>query len=389
MWDKIKNNKIVKRVLIGAAVVGAIAFGVSRCNPKKAAPVKDNVKDRVEQVIAPVDTTAQEKADTTTLAFDPASIADVEWDSSKKVSEARWNAMKKFANLHNPMGFRTELDNAAPIAEAIGSSPEEVVSDFQYASAWFSKVTKDKCDTHNSQLGTLKTNDEKITLRKVMQDWAKKMSGCDDEIGYDVNPYVKSICEAVTSSGQVNIVMLDNTFPGLLKYNRHGDDGMLIGENNNRAIGLNRADCEDTRVEILMGQTKKAPAPVVEKTVVEEPVVETPVVVDTIPTFKPVKLEAPVITPPDTIKIETPAPEPAPVVSVGSQMNDEAGGYQAGPAHQFGRHAEAVSNNGSDIQQGTSAQQKNAKKMIEKAHKSGKLSDAEYQQAMREFNGGR
>ncbi|MDO4184448.1 MAG: hypothetical protein Q4D11_04340 [Rhodospirillales bacterium] len=389
MWDKIKNNKIVKRVLIGAAVVGAIAFGVSRCNPKKAAPVKDNVKDKVEQVVAPVDTTAHEKADTATITLDPASIADVEWDSSKKVSEARWNAMKKFANLHNPMGFRTELDNAAPIAEAIGSSPEEVVSDFQYASAWFSKVTKDKCDTHNSQLGTLKTNDEKITLRKVMQDWAKKMSGCDDEIGYDVNPYIKSICEAVTPSGQVNIVMLDNTFHGLLKYNRHGDDGMLIGENNNRAIGLNRADCEDTRVEILMGQVRKAPAPVVEEYVVEElePVVKTPVVEkDTIiPTIQPVKLEAPVITPPDTIKIETPAPEPAPVVSVGSQMNDEKPGFREGPAHQFGRHAEAVSNNGSDTKL-TKAQKNATNGLLKDVHKKGEITAAQLQQGKRELD---
>ena len=389
MWDKIKNNKIVRRVALGAVVVATIAFGVSRCNPKKAAPVKEDAKDNVELLATPVDSSYTEKADTVTLTIDHASIAPEEWNDSMTVSKKQFDNMYNITHKHDADGnlWRTMWLNSYNLGKEVGLSPESTMFKTLRLAAWTNKLNGKDCDAHNAKLAYNYSGAFSEVVGPLMANLK-----CGTEMEAETLAKAKIMLNAVEEDGSLNVITLDQVVPGTSTINAHDDQGRIIGKSNAVMTEVD-TDCgRESEVGFRMGQVRKAPAPVVEEPVVEEPepVVETVVKKDTIiPTIQPVKLEAPVITPPDTIKIETPAPEPAPVVSVGSQMNDEAGGYQAGPAHQFSRHAEAVSNNGSDIQRGTSAQQKNAKKMLEKAHKSGKLSDAEYQQAMREFNGGR
>ena len=388
MWDKVKNNKIVRRVVLGAAVVGAIVLGTRGCNSEKAAPVKDNVKDKTELRTTPVDTTAHEKADTTTLELtvDPAALAPEEWNDSLTISKRQFDNMYDITHKHDAEGnlWRTMWLNAHNLGKELGMSAESTMYKTLRLAAWTNKLNGKECDTH----GTKWAYNYSGAFGEVVGPLMANLK-CGTEMDAETLAKAETMLSAVGEDGRLNVVTLDQVVPGTSSFNEHDGQGWIIGKNHNVMTGID-ADCgRESEVEFRMGQAPKAPAPVVEETPVvkETPVVEeTPVDTISIPTIQPVKLEVPVITPPDTLKapkIEVKAPV---VSSVGSQMNDQKPGYRAGPAHQAGDHMDQVRGK-SDIQQGTKAQRKNALDLAKDALKSGAMTQEEYDAIEKQITG--
>ena len=400
MWDKIKNNKIVRRVALGAVVVATIAFGVSRCNPKKAAPVKEDAKDNVELLATPVDTSAHEKADTTaTIEF---ALAPEEWNENMTISSDHFKEVRADWLYHeSKIRFDRGWLNATVLAdkwnreaEIAGDttrySPEGILYAEKKLSEWTNELNGKTCDIHGTKLADVHSGSLEPYVGPLY-DYLTCGTEMDAEISAKVRYAVDQVCEKGPKNiqGRINLKKLEEIAPGISKPRKDGrpscdKNGWIIGYNNVQAVA-NLGDCEKGQRAYL---THKAPAPVDEKEPEERPVVETPVVEkDTIiPTIQPVKLEATVITPPDTIKapeIEVKTPD---VVSVGSQMNDEKPGYQAGPAHQFGRHAEVVSNNGSDPEL-TPAQKKKVLDLAKNALESGKITQEQYDAMEKQVTG--
>jgi len=365
-WNKVKENKVVRSVALGVLAVAAIAFGVSRCNPKKAAPVKEDAKDNVELLATPVDSSYTEKADTTTLQL---AIAPEEWNENMDISKKQFDNTYNITHKHDAEGnlWRTMWLNASVLGEKLGLSPESTMYKSLRLAAWTNKLNGRECEDH----GTKWAYNYSGAFGEVVGPLMANLK-CGTEMDEETLAKAGIMLSAVGKDGRLNANVLDQVVPGTSKINETDEQGWIIGKNHNVMVGTD-TDCgRGSEVEFLMGKAPETPA-------IEEVIEETPVVKDT------VKLEIPAPVAP-VAKLEVPeetivvkAPEaPAPDEIRGGSTAS----FSARPADESSEHAKQVYEKGSDIPDGTRGQKRAYTSLIEKLYKQGEITEAQYEEAV-------
>ncbi len=364
-WNRVKENKVVKKVLIGAAIVGAVAFGVSRCNPKKAAPVKEDVKDRTELLATPVDSSYTEKADTIDRQL---AIAPEEWNENMDISKKQFDNTYNITHKHDAEGnlWRTMWLNASVLGEKLGLSPESTMYKSLRLAAWTNKLNGRECEDH----GTKWAYNYSGAFGEVVGPLMANLK-CGTEMDEETLAKAGIMLSAVGKDGRLNANVLDQVVPGTSKINETDEQGWIIGKSHNAMVGID-SDCgRESEVEFVMGRPK---APVIEEVIEETPVVKDTVKLEIPAPVAPVaKLEVPE----ETIVVKAPeAPAPDEI------RGGSTASFSARPADESSEHAKHVYEKGSDIQDGTSGQKRAYTGLIEKLYKQGEITEAQYEEAV-------
>lgn len=300
-----------------------------------------------------------------------------EYNSEMGITKAQFINLRKII-LKN--GDEAQLDrlysNATRFAQSVSVeggktlTAEEVLFKFTRAAAWTTKMDKDFWS--QSQTGAF--GPELTALKKMLE--------CGDAIlVQETLIRARGVLDAVNANGSLNADKSFNLVSELSKYNEVNAKGEIVGKTNNILVGMGTKNCdpEQKNFQFAKGGASKVKVEVVKA---PDPKPELPKV--NIPPLSPtpVKLEVPTPKMPE-IKV-APAPVADPVVET-PKPSSIALGAKANFSETPGREGvNSIDNlDPSKAPDAITAGQAGASKdMLKDLHKSGKITDEQYNQGL-------